>query len=520
MLQAVRIEGLRSLTDTGFIDVKPLTILVGQNSSGKSTFVRFFPLLKQSFEANTSGPILWSGFVDFGTYREARYNKSNDSIKFNFKFYLDGPKDLFDIPSDTYIVHQSFFRRIALNENIDIDLMIELSENTKETTRVSKIECRVADSTIKIEISEDGQVLKYQVNSLNILGLGTKFSATHINTRSMLPTIVEIEPKESDFEPMSPFKFRRFESVVFKKLHEEVKKLSKIKLQGKIEVMASRLCQIGSSEAILEIIKKSSHALSWQKSTNFWDVNNQFFQRIRDLAIATTVPYFIEECDRYIASLSKNIRYIGPARVTAEQRTQRVNEFSVNEIDPQGKNLSLFLRDLNEEKKQAFDDWTSKYFGFKTAIKTISGHITLNMFFEQSNQEVNIADTGFGFSQMLPIITQLWVLSQKNNTLNDTNHLPIIFAIEQPELHLHPRMQKVLTDVLVSTIQAAKDNNIDLRLLVETHSEVLVNEVGNLIYKQKIKSEDVNVVVFEKLPQENNSKVRTAYYNEEGFLKK
>ncbi|MFN9361538.1 MAG: AAA family ATPase, partial [Pseudanabaena sp.] len=69
MLQAVRIEGLRSLTDTGFIDIKPLTILVGENSSGKSTFLRFFPLLRQSLEANTAGPILWSGFVDFGTYQ-------------------------------------------------------------------------------------------------------------------------------------------------------------------------------------------------------------------------------------------------------------------------------------------------------------------------------------------------------------------------------------------------------------------------------------------------------------------
>ena len=51
MLQAVRIEGLRSLTDTGFIDIKPLTILVGENSSGKSTFIRFFPLLRECLKS-------------------------------------------------------------------------------------------------------------------------------------------------------------------------------------------------------------------------------------------------------------------------------------------------------------------------------------------------------------------------------------------------------------------------------------------------------------------------------------
>jgi len=47
-MDAIRIENLRSLTDTGFVELKPLILLVGQNSSGKSSFLRFFPLLRQS----------------------------------------------------------------------------------------------------------------------------------------------------------------------------------------------------------------------------------------------------------------------------------------------------------------------------------------------------------------------------------------------------------------------------------------------------------------------------------------
>ena len=166
MLQAVRIEGLRSLTDTGFIDIKPLTILVGENSSGKSTFLRFFPLLKQSFEANTSGPILWTGYVNFGTYREVHQHNSPNGIKFHISFNLDG----------------FLFRRIFSQQKIQINLSIELSESKKkQTTRVSKIECQVEDSVIKIDISEDGSLSKYQVNSLDILELGRKFEATHLN---------------------------------------------------------------------------------------------------------------------------------------------------------------------------------------------------------------------------------------------------------------------------------------------------------------------------------------------------
>ena len=60
-MDAFGIENLRCLSDTGLIKLKPLTILVGQNSSGKSTFLRALPLLRQSVESLTTCPLLWYG---------------------------------------------------------------------------------------------------------------------------------------------------------------------------------------------------------------------------------------------------------------------------------------------------------------------------------------------------------------------------------------------------------------------------------------------------------------------------
>ncbi|MEC4853537.1 MAG: AAA family ATPase, partial [Jaaginema sp. PMC 1079.18] len=77
-MEEIRIERLRCLSDTGDISIKPITILLGQNSSGKSTFLRVFPLLKQSVESRTTGPILWNGrLVDFGNYEDAHEIGSN-----------------------------------------------------------------------------------------------------------------------------------------------------------------------------------------------------------------------------------------------------------------------------------------------------------------------------------------------------------------------------------------------------------------------------------------------------------
>lgn len=84
-------KNLRALKDTGDIPIKPLTVLLGNNSSGKSTFLRTFPLLKQSIETRTTGPLLWYGrFVDFGDFSNALTDKnSDDFIEFNYELEFD-----------------------------------------------------------------------------------------------------------------------------------------------------------------------------------------------------------------------------------------------------------------------------------------------------------------------------------------------------------------------------------------------------------------------------------------------
>jgi hypothetical protein len=68
-MDRVRVRNLRSLADTGEIELKPITLLVGANNSGKSSFLRFFPLLRQSTETRTgSGLLLNEPYVDYGLF--------------------------------------------------------------------------------------------------------------------------------------------------------------------------------------------------------------------------------------------------------------------------------------------------------------------------------------------------------------------------------------------------------------------------------------------------------------------
>ena len=62
----------KSLMDTQQIRLKPLTLIVGANSSGKTAFLHPFLLLKQTLESrNNEAPLILRGkYVDLSSYRD------------------------------------------------------------------------------------------------------------------------------------------------------------------------------------------------------------------------------------------------------------------------------------------------------------------------------------------------------------------------------------------------------------------------------------------------------------------
>ena len=95
--------------------------------------------------------------------------------------------------------------------------------------------------------------------------------------------------------------------------------------------------------------------------------------------------------------------------------------------------------------------------------------------------KVNLCDTGEGYSQVLPVLVAL------ANAC--TGQSPKLLCLEQPELHLHTRAQAVLANTLVR----AATSEAKPRLLVETHSEVLLTSVQLAIANGDIAPEDVRV---------------------------
>ncbi|MDY0249540.1 MAG: DUF3696 domain-containing protein [Pseudomonas sp.] len=97
--------------------------------------------------------------------------------------------------------------------------------------------------------------------------------------------------------------------------------------------------------------------------------------------------------------------------------------------------------------------------------------------------EVNLADLGFGVSQLLPVIVQAFY-AQPNSTV----------WLEQPEIHLHSQVQAGLADMLIAAIQAKEgDQARNVQIIVESHSEHFLNRLQRRIAEGVISHHDVAV---------------------------
>lgn len=97
--------------------------------------------------------------------------------------------------------------------------------------------------------------------------------------------------------------------------------------------------------------------------------------------------------------------------------------------------------------------------------------------------EVKLTDVGFGVSQVLPALVQAF-------------YCPVGSTVwmEQPEIHLHPKAQSVLADAFISAIQSYENSKPrETQLIIETHSEHLLNRLQRRVAEGVIKKEDVAV---------------------------
>lgn len=208
------------------------------------------------------------------------------------------------------------------------------------------------------------------------------------------------------------------------------------------------------------------------------------------------------------ANSFSNIRYLGPLRIYPSRTYLYTGEMSsrvgargetalkiYSALLKRGKKVDMriikninkalyklgFIRNLEIEKigKRHYEFWTQH---------------------KMSKLRANLADTGFGTSQVLPVLVSLYTAPSYTTLL-----------YEQPEIHLHPAAQAELGSVFVENCSK------DKKIIIETHSENLILRIQTEIAKGNLKSEDV--IIYYVKPDKKGHKVIEIPINEKGEFK-
>ena len=563
MLRELQLANFKAFGEKVRIPIRPLTLIFGANSSGKSSIFQALLLLKQTLEEAQSPEtlLLFKGnLVDLGTYGDIVHQHDVDlSFEVGVQFDKKNFKDA-DMEKDVYGEEWSRASRPIMRvkgpgslpnareilndaDALSAGMTIKFFKNSGK----SEVNVHIGNESLPLISYDDGSPFKMHMNFDSRFwhpwwGLmkhtikGTLLKVAHsvdvngeeiyrsdgtgkYKTRTELERLLdnyEWKDVTRDLERMEKFRFASsypsqfgtVKSVEHAKLYIPAvmfdrgpPTLEDRPLNWNIRTRADYSRPPGS-ESI------SAIADSWNVGEELGRSINQFTSDVGSL---------------FHRSLKESV-YLGPLRSQPE-RHYLFRGDTAEHVEQAGENLADLLFKMsqdrqghlqNERLSKINDDL--KLLGIKYELrlsrlqnenKTPSNIFSL-VLVDRQGVEANVRDVGFGISQVLPIVVQSR-LSEKQMLL-----------IEQPEIHLHPAHQAELGDLFIRSALGEQRNTF----LLETHSEHLILRILRRIRETTekgtpsdpdippIRPEDVSVLYVQ--PSKNGARVIEIPVTEDG----
>ena len=391
------VRGYKSLFKKSSIQIRPLTILAGANSSGKSSMMQPLLLLKQTLEATYDpGPLLLHG-------SHVRFTSS---------------EQLFSAPP-------------AKNATTAMSIGIEVRdvEISLGFRRKAEGGCQIREMAHR----EAGETVRFRT------------SMQHSDIVQEIPKgIDEFRKTEKGYE----WRVVRDRCFLALRLEHPRKKRSTF--------------------SNLRITPAGLHEMQIQRVIHVPGLRGNPARRYPTAAVGNQFPGTFES---YVASVINQWQTAGDKRMDELQR----------ELLSLGLTSKIHARQIDE------------------AHVELRVAKLLRRSRASSTDLVNIADVGFGVSQVLAVLVGLIVATPGQ-----------LVYIEQPEIHLHPRARVALAGVIA---EAAKRG---VRVVVETHSAALLLAIQTLVADGSLPADIVNLHWFTRDPATGRTRVTSADLDESG----
>ncbi|MBL4625859.1 MAG: AAA family ATPase [Flavobacteriales bacterium] len=406
----ISIENFKSIKKLQNFELKPMTILSGVNSAGKSSFVQFLLLLKQTIKRDSpKHQLLLSEYLYSTTNYKNIFHNQEDKNKPKISFLIE--KQEFDRIEKPKIVQ--FFKGLG-TYNCLVNVEFGISKEKKIYISLFSMSFNFADEKKSISfITDDNNKQIIETDSPIFIEnvLNSPIQNIDLEFNSIFPTIANFEKETitSDLDNNASKSIQNFSEVV--KIHDVKEALS------------------------------------------------LFFDDLSYIGPARSEPQEMYQIQEHHEEVGKNGEFV--SQILKEKATKIISyrkllikdDGVINYLEESGKLLNAVkywmcdifnvAEDIFSEKE---DDVYKIYLTNKNKLKT------------------NIKHVGFGISQLLPIVVQ-GLLMSKNGVL----------IIEQPEIHLHPKIQSWVYDFLYSLTLEGK------RILVETHSSHFITRMRRRI---------------------------------------
>jgi hypothetical protein len=450
ILEQISAERLTSLTVGGFkafgapqsAPLAPLTLLYGPNSAGKSSVLQALALLRQSsFSVDSTLLDVTGPRVDLGSIRSA----------------------LFD--HDTK-------RPLSLGYSSDLgDISWEFrADFSAKTDRLFVSRFRMESEKGTVELREDLTTEARDDADRPLLRLANMESAEA--WRMLLAKNAgDGEPEVQEFleEPLNAELFRS-------------------------HALEKASFRFGTLSGIQERVSQGFEALPWPRSGH----------------MSADVAKWIHSHPALDSGLGEHLRrirelsYLGPLR----EPPSRLYTPAVQASAAVGRNGGNLLRSLNQltaPQLSHLNDWLARMeipysvdlLRTEDEVMGTLLAVRLRPWTRQHGEEddsnrgdhrrllLSPVDVGFGIGQILPILLDGFACDAR------------LTCVEQPELHLHPRLQAQLADFFIDTagiLEGQEDLFFKKQWIIETHSETIVHRVLRRVRDGSISPRDVAVL--------------------------